>query len=114
MKVDRALINGNIVTAWGRFRCGIGIRSGKIALLSDDPNDFSGGDIIDVKDRFILPGVIDAHIHFQDPGFTHREDFEHGTAACAVGGITTAISQPMNDPPVVDISSYENLKGGPC
>jgi allantoinase len=107
MKVDRALINGTIVTAWGRFRCGIGIRAGKIALLSDNPGDFTEGDIIDVKDRFILPGVIDAHVHFHDPGFTHREDFEHGTAACAVGGITTAISHPMNDPPVVDLSSYE-------
>ena len=107
MKVDRALVNGTIVTAWGRFRCGVGIRSGKIALLSDDPSDFSGDEIIDAKNRFVLPGVIDAHVHFQDPGFTHREDFEHGTAACAVGGITTAISHPMNDPPVVDISSYE-------
>ena len=107
MKVDRALINGTIVTAWGRFQSGIGIREGKIALLSDNSGDFSGGDIIDVKGRFILPGVIDAHVHFQDPGFTHREDFEHGTAACAVGGITTAISHPMNDPPVVDNTSYE-------
>lgn len=107
MKVDRAIINGNIVTVWGKFRCGIGIRSGKIALLSEDPGDFTGGEIIDAGDKYIIPGVIDAHVHFQDPGFTHREDFEHGTAACAVGGITTAISHPMNDPPVVDIASYE-------
>ncbi|MDF1594065.1 MAG: dihydroorotase [Desulfobacterales bacterium] len=107
MKIDRALINGTIVTSEGRFRGGIGIRDGRIAAITEGGNGFTGGEIIDVAGNYILPGVIDAHIHFQDPGFTHREDFEHGTAACAVGGITTAISHPMNDPAVVDVESYQ-------
>jgi dihydroorotase (multifunctional complex type) len=55
---------------------------------------------------------VDGHVHFQDPGLTHREDFEHGTAACAVGGITTAISMPMNRPPVVDVATYRETLDG--
>ena len=107
MKIDRVLVNGTIVTPEGRFEGDIGIKDGRIAAISECGGDFAGGEIIDVVGKFILPGLIDAHIHFQDPGFTHREDFEHGTAACAVGGITTAISHPMNDPAVVDVASYQ-------
>src|SRR5574340_1095552 len=107
MKIYRALVNGTIVTPEGRFQGGIGISEGRIAAIAAKADVFAGGEIIDCTGKFILPGIIDAHIHFQDPGFTHREDFVHGTAACAVGGITTAISHPMNDPAVVDRASYE-------
>lgn len=106
MKVDKLLTNGTLVTAFGRYQSSIGIRDGKIVCISDDASQITADEIIDAEGKFILPGVIDAHIHFQDPGFTHREDFEHGTAACAVGGITTAMSHPMNDPAIVDVESY--------
>lgn len=107
MKIDRALVNGTIVTPEGRFQGAIGIRDGRIAAIAEGADAFTGGESVDCSGRFIIPGLIDAHIHFQDPGFTHREDFVHGTAACAVGGITTAISHPMNDPAVVDVASYQ-------
>ncbi|MEA4912116.1 MAG: amidohydrolase family protein, partial [Oscillospiraceae bacterium] len=73
-------------------------------------SDVKAADTVDLSGKYILPGCIDSHLHFQDPGFTEREDFEHGTAACAAGGVTTGISMPMNDPPVVDLQSYEFTK----
>jgi len=106
MKVNRLLINGTIVNSVGKFKAAIGIVEGKIACISENTSEIEADEIIDVEGKYILPGVIDAHIHFQDPGFTHREDFEHGTAACAVGGITTAMSHPMNDPAILDTESY--------
>ena len=106
MKIDKALVNGTIVTPEGRFAGAIGIRDGRIAALAEEASPFAGAELIDCSGKFILPGLVDGHVHFQDPGLTHREDFEHGTAACAVGGITTAISMPMNKPPVVDVDSY--------
>jgi len=107
MKIDRALVNGTIVTPEGRFPGAIGIKDGRIAAIAEDDTVFAGAEVVNCAGKFILPGLVDGHIHFQDPGFTHREDFEHATAACAVGGITTAISMPMNDPAVVDAASYQ-------
>lgn len=63
---------------------------------------------IDVEGRWLLPGAIDAHVHFDDPGFTHREDFASGTIAAAAGGVTTVIDMPCTCiPPVTDFASLE-------
>lgn len=110
MHVEKLFINATIVTHVGRYTGCIGSVEGKIACISESANNIEAEEIIDLEGKLILPGVIDGHIHFQDPGFTERDDVMHGTAACAVGGITTALSHPVNDPAVLDIRSYdENL-----
>jgi len=63
---------------------------------------------IDAKNRIIMPGVIDAHVHFYDEKFLNREDFTSGTSAAAVGGVTTVIIMPW-DTPVISRSSIEKL-----
>lgn len=107
MSFDKLLVNGTIVTPFGRYQGAIGIKNGKIACIAEEQADYKATEIIDVSGKYILPGVIDGHNHFQDPGFTQREDIEHATAACAAGGITTAISHPMNVPAIVDLESYK-------
>lgn len=107
MKVDKLLVNGTVVTQSGKFAAAIGIIGEKIAFITDNSSHIQADETIDVQGKYILPGVIDAHIHFQDPGFTHREDFEHATEACAVGGITMGVSHPMNDPAILDKASFE-------
>ena len=104
--LDKLYINGEIVSHTGRWRGCIGVKEGKIASLTSNPDGIAAKEVIDLCGKTVLPGCIDAHIHFQDPGITHREDFVCGTAAAASGGVTTAISHPMNIPPVVDIKSY--------
>lgn len=49
-------------------------------------------------DRLILPGAIDLHVHFREPGATHKEDFGTGTAGAACGGVTTILDMPNNTP----------------
>lgn len=111
MKVEKLIVNGTIVTPFGRYKGDIGINEGKIASIFEKSEGINAKEVVDIKGKYILPGVIDAHNHFQDPGFTHREDFIHGTASCAAGGTTTTISHPMNDPAIVDVASYNaNLK----
>lgn len=99
--------NALIVTHTGRFTGCIGVKNGKIACLAETSEGLAAEETIDLRGKIVIPGCIDAHVHFQDPGLTHREDFVCGTAAAASGGITTAISHPMNIPPIVDIESYE-------
>jgi len=55
----------------------------------------------DLKGKVIFPGFIDPHVHFDDPGFTEREDFETGTRSAAAGGITTIIDMPCTSVPQV-------------
>ena len=104
---DKLICNAVIVSHTGRVNGSIGIQNGKIAMISGNDYLPEAREVIDVGGKYVIPGVIDAHVHFQDPGLTRREDFEHGTAAAAVGGVTTAISHPLNVPPAVDLESYQ-------
>jgi dihydroorotase (multifunctional complex type) len=77
-----------------QFEADIGILDGKIALIADAIDISQGGEIYDAKGKFILPGVIDAHVHFREPGLTHKEDFSSGSAAAAYGGVTMVADMP--------------------
>jgi allantoinase len=63
---------------------------------------------IDAQGKVVFPGFIDPHVHFDDPGFTEREDFETGTKSAAAGGITTIIDMPCTSiPPITTASNYD-------
>src|SRR5439155_7493984 len=56
-------------------------------------------EVLDAKGLHLLPGAIDVHVHFREPGYTHKEDWQTGTAAAAMGGVTTVFDMPNVDPP---------------
>jgi allantoinase len=61
---------------------------------------------IDASGKLVLPGLVDAHVHFNEPGRTHWEGYATGSAAAAAGGITTFLDMPLNnDPPTLDGAS---------
>ncbi len=69
--------------------------------------------VIDAKGCFVMPGLIDMHVHFRDPGQTAKEDIETGSKAAARGGVTTVLAMP-NTKPVVDnpeLVNYVHEKG---
>lgn len=69
--------------------------------------------VIDAKGCFVMPGLIDMHVHFRDPGQTAKEDIETGSRAAARGGVTTVLAMP-NTKPVVDnpeLVNYVHEKG---
>ncbi|MEN6383276.1 MAG: amidohydrolase family protein [Rectinema sp.] len=71
-----------------------------------DPYDYE--DILDAHGLLAFPGAIDPHVHFDEPGFTHREDFLHGSAESAQGGVTTIIDMPCTSiPPVISDDALE-------
>lgn len=55
----------------------------------------------------LLPGVIDGHVHFREPGMTHKENLETGSRACAKGGVTTYLEMPNTDPPTITKEAVE-------
>ncbi len=63
---------------------------------------------IDLRGQLVLPGAIDGHVHFDDPGFTHRETFETGTRSAAAGGVTCVVDMPCTSlPPVTSRANLE-------
>lgn len=87
----------------------IRIDGGAISCISLPGQMTTGKDeVIDAAGLLVLPGIIDPHVHFDDPGYTDREDFAHGTAASASGGVTTIIDMASTSVPPV--TSAENLK----
>ena len=62
---------------------------------------------VDVDGKLLLPGMIDAHVHFREPGFSHKETWRTGSKSAAAGGVTTVFDQPNTEPPTVDAAGYE-------
>ena len=61
-------------------------------------------DVLDASGLHVLPGVVDAHVHFNEPGRTDWEGFLTGTTAAAAGGVTTVCDMPLNcHPPTLDV-----------
>lgn len=61
---------------------------------------------IDLGDKLLLPGAIDAHVHFRDPGNPEKEDFRSGSRAAVRGGVTTVLDMPNNDPAIKSLSLF--------
>ena len=90
------LKNGTIVTARGLIKSDILIEGERIARIG---KGMKGDETINADGLFVLPGMIDAHVHLRDPGATQKEDFYTGTRAAIAGGVTTVIDMPNNTPP---------------
>jgi dihydroorotase len=99
MKADLVIKNGWIVTPEETVAGGVAISNGKFVAIGTDDSLPDGKEVIDARGRHILPGLIDAHVHFRDPGVTHKEDFSTGSTAAVCGGIATIIDMPNQIPP---------------
>jgi len=62
--------------------------------------------VVDATGKRLLPGMIDTHVHFRQPGFDHKESWETGTRSAAAGGVTTVVDQPNTDPPTIDDATF--------
>ncbi|PYS07495.1 MAG: allantoinase AllB [Acidobacteria bacterium] len=102
MTADLVVKNGWVVTSQETFKGGIAIADGKFVSIGTDDSLPGGKEVIDAKGRHILPGLIDGHVHFREPGLTYKEDFGTGSMAAVCGGITTVIDMPNVVPPTAD------------
>ncbi|WP_277554794.1 dihydroorotase [Halobaculum limi] len=81
----------------------------RIAQVADAGSlDASDADeVVDCEEYHLLPGAIDAHVHFRQPGFGHKEDWHTGSRSAAAGGVTTVVDQPNTDPPTVTGEAFD-------
>jgi allantoinase len=105
---DLIIANGKVVTSGEIFDGTIFIAEGKIAKVSRSTSHQEASWKINANGMLVLPGSIDPHVHFRDPGLTNKEDFETGTKGAAAGGVTTVFDMPTTNPVVIDVSTLEN------
>ena len=94
---DLILKGGTVVNQDGEAARDLGIRAGRFAAIGD-LSRASAGEVIDCRGLHLLPGVIDSHVHFREPGLTHKEDLESGSRGAVLGGVTAVFEMPNTDP----------------
>ncbi|MFF0746758.1 allantoinase AllB [Streptomyces sp. NPDC004111] len=101
-----------VITPDGERPAAIGVLAGRIAFVEDIETDVQAPTDIRLEDDVVvLPGLVDTHVHLQDPGHTEWETFDSGTRAAAAGGITTVVDMPLDSLPVtVTLSALETKR----
>ena len=99
MQFDLYIKNAQIVSENSVYRGGVVIDQGKIEQLVSEDIPVDAKETIDLKGKWLLPGLVDAHVHFNEPGRTHWEGYETGSMAAAAAGVTTALEMPLNATP---------------
>src|SRR5262249_36183872 len=104
---DLVIRNGTLVTATGVIQADVAIADQHIVAIEPALAGGSKAEI-DATGLHIFPGLIDAHVHFNEPGRTEWEGFASGTRALAAGGATTFFDMPLNaHPPTLDAVSFD-------
>ncbi|WP_440990578.1 dihydroorotase [Haloarchaeobius baliensis] len=73
----------------------------------DAVGDLGGEADVDATGKLLMPGAIDVHVHFRQPGFSHKETWATGSQSAAAGGVTTVVDQPNTDPPTVTGDAFD-------
>jgi allantoinase len=103
LRARRAIVDGREVPASVRVRDGI------IAAVESHGADPAGADVVELAaDEVLLPGLVDTHVHVNEPGRTEWEGFASATRAAAAGGVTTIVDMPLNSiPPTTTVDGLE-------
>ena len=101
LRATRAVVDGR------EESCCVGVTDGRIVAVEPFGSRVEGRDSVTLGDDVVLlPGLVDTHVHVNEPGRAEWEGFAHATRAAAVGGVTTIVEMPLNSiPPTVDVAS---------
>jgi allantoinase len=106
-RFDLLVRGGAVVTPDGVTNSDVAVSDGMIVEMSPDIVG-TAHEELDARGSHVFPGVIDVHVHFNEPGRTDWEGWATGSTACAVGGSTTVAEMPLNaHPPTLDAPSFE-------
>jgi dihydroorotase len=100
MTADLILAGGKVVSPDAVIEAAVAIKDGKILSIGAADAMPPAKETVNVAGQHVLPGAIDVHVHFRDPGYPQKEDFASGTIAAAFGGVTTVFDMPNTIPTV--------------
>ncbi|MFT6642231.1 MAG: dihydroorotase [Flavobacteriaceae bacterium] len=104
---DLILKGGTVVHESGRELADVAITGEIITAISAPGTLTDAAEIVDVSGQYVIPGAIDMHVHFREPGYTHKEDWGTGTQAAAMGGVTTVFEMPNTNPPTRSVKEFK-------
>jgi allantoinase len=106
---DLVIRGQRIMTTAGEVPREVGVRDGRIVAIEPLGNALVGTEVIELaEDEVLLPGLVDTHVHVNEPGRTQWEGFASATRAAAAGGVTTIIDMPLNSiPPTTTVAALE-------
>jgi allantoinase len=106
MRYDLVLRSRRTVLPEGERSAAVAVLDGRIAAVAGHHEPLPAWESVDLGDDALLPGLVDTHVHVNEPGRTRWEGFRTATAAAAAGGVTTLIDMPLNAfPPTVDVAA---------
>ena len=109
-RLDLIVRGGRVVTPEGVLAVEIGIVRGKIVRLAPSVTDATDAEL-NAEGRYVFPGILDAHVHFNEPGRADWEGIATGSAALAAGGGTVFFDMPLNsEPPVLDAAGLREKR----
>ncbi|KMS86166.1 allantoinase AllB [Prauserella rugosa] len=110
--MDLVIRAERVITPEGQRPCSVGVAGGRIVAVESGTVEsgavaLTGERVLELgDDEVLLPGLVDTHVHVNDPGRSEWEGFDSATRAAAAGGVTTIVDMPLNSlPPTVDVES---------
>src|SRR5947209_1606803 len=113
------VVRGQRVVTPGLVRAAsVHVRGGRISAVREFDDVPEGFEVIEAGERVVLPGLVDSHVHVNEPGRTRWEGFKSATRAAARGGTTTIVDMPLNSvPPTTTLEGFKQkleAAGGQC
>ena len=92
--------NATLVNEGQTFVASVFVSEGKIEKIvrGNEIGDFASATIIDATGKYLIPGIIDEHVHFREPGLTHKADIYTESRAAVAGGVTSFMDMPNTNP----------------
>jgi len=105
-----AVVNGRVVRCGSVEDAELVVEDGAITRVSESVRDDRVDGTLDANGAYVLPGAVDVHVHFREPGAAHKEDWRTGSRSAAAGGVTTVVDQPNTEPPTVTGSAFDEKR----
>ena len=106
---DLLFTNAMILTEKGIIEGSLAVKDGQTTVVGGKSGR-GAKRTVDIGGKLIVPGLVDLHVHFREPGFTQKEDFFTGTRAAAAGGVTTVVDEPNNSPVTNSLETIEDKR----